>query len=881
MKSDHPTPMMRQFLSFKEKHPDKILFFRMGDFYEMFGDDALEAAPILGITLTSRSGDKENSIPLCGLPHHALEKYLPRLIAAGKKVVICEQVEDPKKAKGIVKRDIVEIITPGTVTSEIGLTPTQDSILAAICGTSKQMGLATLELSTGNFSVIEDDADVVIDRLGMLSAREVLYPQQDEKKDKNRFDPSRITNGSGFGQGATGGTLTPLEPIYFDQRIGSANLCRFFSISTLDGFGLRGMKLAVSAAGAILKYLQDNKQDRLDHITSIKVGQADQRMILDSATVRNLELFYNLSTGEEKHSFFWAVNRTGSSAGARRLRRSLAAPFIEPEKINYRLDGVTELFGNGELCDALAGLFKKIPDLERLAGRLGMARANPRTLLAIRDAVTIAHQIKRLVTDCHAPLLKSIIKNLPNLMQVSDKINQAIKDDAPLSASGGGIFKNRYSTKLDDLNDSIKDAREYIASLAQSEKQRTGISSLKVGFNKVFGYYIEVTRTHSDKVPDDYIRKQTLVNAERYITEGMKEREALIIEAEEKINRLEEELYHQFTDELTVSLPHLMSAADFLAEIDLVNGLAQLAREQRYVRPVLQNNRDMEIIQGAHPVIAQILGPGNFVANDIILKEDGTSIIILTGPNMSGKSTWLRQTGLIVILAQIGSYVPAEKAEIGIVDRVFTRVGATDSLTRGQSTFLVEMVETANILNNQTEHSLLLLDEVGRGTSTFDGLSVAWSVAESIYKHPQGTPRTLFATHYHEMTGLAGIFPNIKNFQVTVKKWGKEVVFLHQVIPGGCDDSYGIEVARLAGLPTKTIGRAREILRLLESGEFAKSELAQGVHVKLNQTSLFDQPSDMVPSELEGKIREIDIDNLTPLEAIKILSTLKNDLNHD
>lgn len=876
MKSDRLTPMMRQYFGFKEKHPDKILFFRMGDFYEMFGDDAIEAAPILGIALTSRSGDKENAIPLCGIPHHALEKYLPRLIEAGKKVVICEQVEDPKKATGIVKRDVVEIVTPGTVTTDTGLSPTKDSILAAICGNSKRIGLALLELSTGDFSVIEDDPDLIYDRLTLMAPREILYPAQ---SDKGNINPDRFTNGAGLGVG--GSTLTLLEPIYFDNRIASANLCRFFSVTTMDGFGLRGMKHASAAAGAILKYLQDNKQDRLAHITSLKVGLAEERMMLDSATVRNLELFYNLSTGEEKHSFFWAVNRTGSSSGARRLRRSLAAPFIETDKINYRLNAVEELFNGSELSESLSLLFKKIPDLERQAGRLGMGRANPRTLISIRDAVLIAHEVRQVVADCHAPLLKSIIRNLPDLSQVAETIDRAMKNDAPISTAGGGIFERGYSSKLDDLNDSIKDAREYIASLAASEKKRTGIPSLKVGFNKVFGYYIEVTKIHSGKVPDDYIRKQTLVNAERYITEGMKTREAIILEAEEKINRLEEELYFQFTEKLIESLPLLMSTADLLAEIDLVNGLSQLAREQRYIRPIPEDNRDMEILQGRHPVISQILGPGNFVANDIILKEDDTSIIILTGPNMSGKSTWLRQTGLIVILAQIGSFVPAEKAVIGIVDRVFTRVGATDSLTRGQSTFLVEMVETANILHNRTEKSLVLLDEVGRGTSTFDGLSVAWSVAESIYKHPQGTPRTLFATHYHEMTGLAGVFPRIKNFQVTVKKWGKEVIFLHQVIPGGCDDSYGIEVARLAGLPAETIGRAREILKLLESGQFAKSELAKGVHVKLNQTSLFDPPPEIKPSELEQQIREVDIDNLTPMEALKLLSSIRSDLDHD
>ncbi len=870
MKNSGLTPMMRQYYRFKDKYPDKILFFRMGDFYEMFGDDAVEAAPILGIALTSRSGDAKNSIPLCGIPHHALDKYLPRLIDAGRKVVICEQVEDPKKAKGIVKRDVVEIITPGTSTLESSLAPSHDSYLAALFGDNKKMALARLELSTGEFSVIEDDPDIIYDRLAMAPPKELLTP------DDNSSDLfERITK-----NGSTK-NITPLENIYFDFRLSKETLCRFFSVSTLDGFGLRYMKRSVSAAGAIFRYLQDNKQDRLKHITGIKIGLADQRMLLDAATIRNLELFSNLAIGDEKHSFFWAINRTGSAFGARRLRRSIAAPFIEKDKILYRQGGVVELFNDSLKSDKISLLFKKIPDLERLNGRLGLGKANPRTMLALRDAMLIAEEIRSYLSESSSSMFKTIYSSAPILKPVAEKIGLAIREDASPTSHNGGVIRDGYSKELDELNLSIKDARDYIAGLTASERERTGIPSLKVGFNKVFGYYIEITRTHTDKVPENYIRKQTLVNAERYITEEMKIKENLILEAEEKINRLEHQLFEQLVEDISQALPELISLADFLAEIDVVNSLAVLAREQKYVKPEIADECALNLTQGFHPVLSQILGSGNFVANDTNLNDVDTSLIILTGPNMSGKSTWLRQTGLIVILAQIGSFVPAQEAKIGIVDRVFTRVGATDSLTRGQSTFLVEMVETANILHNTTEKSLLLLDEIGRGTSTFDGLSVAWAVAETIQQHPSGTPRTLFATHYHEMTGLAAIYPRIKNYQVTVKKWGKEVIFLHQVIPGGCDDSYGIEVARLAGLPKGTISRAREILKLLESGEFAKSELARGLHARLNQPTLFDEAASSGDSLIVEKIKELDVDNLTPLEALEFLSQIKKDIEND
>lgn len=871
MTSNGQTPLMRQYLRFKAQYPDKIVFFRMGDFYEMFGDDAVEAAPILGIALTSRSLDKANAIPLCGIPYHAVDKYLPRLIEAGRKVVICEQVEDPKFARGLVKRDVVEIITPGTSTLETVLEPSHNSYLAAVCGNRGTLALGRLELSTGEFSVAEGEPEMVIDQLQLLPPKELLIAAEGGKE---LLPPSLLANGSV-------GVLTPLENIYFDTRLAQESLCRFFKVNTLEGFGIGDMPLGVAAAGAILRYLQDNKQDRLEHITALKVGRPDNRMMLDAVTVRNLELFTNLSTGGERHSFFWAINRTATAAGARRLRRTIAAPFLDKGKIEQRLSAVAELTDQVDLSERLIDRFKLYPDLERLAGRLGMGKAGPRTLMAVRDAVRIGAAVKDLLREPAAPLLTEMTAAIPDLHDVADRIGNAVREDAPLSTAAGGIFKAGYSAELDSLNLSIKDARAYIAGLASAEREKTGIPTLKVGFNKIFGYYIEVTKPHIDKVPADYIRKQTLVNAERYITETMKEKESLILEAEDKINRLEEELFHRLCDDVARHLPQMLLLSDILAEVDMINSFAVLARQERYSRPAIASDRNLQITQGRHPVISQILGPGNFVANDLALDETDTAMIILTGPNMSGKSTWLRQTGLIVIMAQMGSFVPAEKAEIGLVDRVFTRVGATDSLTRGQSTFLVEMIETANILHNKSERSLVLLDEIGRGTSTFDGLAVAWAVAETIHDHPSGSPRTLFATHYHEMTGLAAIYPRIRNFQVTVKKYGKEIVFLHQVLPGGCDDSYGIEVARLAGLPRETIKRAHEIVRLLESGKFAKSELARGLHVRLNQPSLFDDGSGPSESKIERELRQMNVENLTPLQALELLAAWKKDVEPD
>jgi DNA mismatch repair protein MutS len=851
---------MRQYNQFKDKYPDKILFFRMGDFYEMFGDDAIKAAPILNIALTSRGQVNGEKIPLAGVPHHSAEKYLARLLAAGEKVVIVEQVEDPKQARGVVKRDVVEILTPGTATIDGAVEERTNHYLASLYADSgDRVGLAYLDLSTGRFHLEEGSPDKIVELLHVLSPQEVLLP--DSEKDAGAVALLKKQNSY---------RLTPYGEWNFDYKTAERELSDFFEVGTLDGFGIAGKKKGLAAAGAIYRYLRENNRDRLDHITKITPAESDEYMMLDYSTVRNLELVRNLSENTEKDSLFDSINMASTAGGARKLKENILRPYKTLKPILYRQQGVGELHRDRDRATELPGYLKKLPDLERLCGRLGMRKINPRQLASIKDGLMTGGEIAEKLKDLKTPIFKNMCEAFPDCSRQIKLISEALVDEPPLTANKGDIINPGYSEELDNLKKSIAGARDFIASLQKSERERTGIPSLKVGYNKVFGYYIEVTKTHLNKVPDDYIRKQTLVNAERYITQELKEKEELILAAEEKIFSLEERLYNELVDGISESLEDLIMAAQLLSEVDLIVSLANLAAEKMYCCPELDESNTIELTESRHPVIEGLLPPGSFIANDLSLAVDGNRIMILTGPNMSGKSTYLRQMGLIVILAQIGSFVPAEKARIGLVDRVFTRVGAIDNLARGQSTFLVEMIETSNILHNATERSLILLDEVGRGTSTFDGLSIAWGVVE--YINEQIKARTIFATHYHELTGMAALYDRIVNYQVSVKRWENQIIFLHKIIPGGCDDSYGIEVARLAGIPRQTIGRSRELLRLLESGKFSQSELARGVHKNIVQRSLFDRQ----PSAVEEELKEIDINNLTPLEAIRILNKLRD-----
>jgi DNA mismatch repair protein MutS len=857
---DSHTPAMRQYHALKSQHPDKLVFFRMGDFYEMFGDDAVKGASLLGIALTSR-GD---GIPLAGVPYHSVEKYLSRLMGIGEKVVIVEQVEDPKLAKGVVKREIAEILTPGTATIDIPEKLSASRWLAALSPKSaKSIGVAALDLSTGEFLVDEGEPNTIIGRLRLIEPSEILWPSD--------VDRDILTRGFGFTNGAK--QVTAFDSWNFDISSAERDLTTHFGTTTLDGFGVASCRQGVSAAGAIFRYLKENYRQHLTHIQKLSRFHDDEFMTLDYATVRNLELVRSTSTNDEQFTLFTAINMCATAAGARRLHASLLRPFKTKARIERRLTGVSELVKRRDLAFSIRELTKTLPDLEKLVGRLGIARLNPRQALSIAGALELSMRLKACLRESHSPHLNSLGASIPETSLVASTIRAALTNDPPLATNGGGIIREGFSSALDALNDSIRDARLFIASLQAKERERTGISSLKVGFNSIFGYYIEITRANSALVPQDYIRKQTLVNAERYITSELKEKEDLILGAEEKIFKLETELFDKLVADITLHIASLSLTAELLAEIDLVSGLAEVAVSRGYVRPELYEDGRLVIKDGRHPVIETVLQPGEFVANDVDLHADNRRIAILTGPNMSGKSTYLRQIGLIVILAHIGSFVPAEYAAIGLVDRVFTRVGAIDNLAGGQSTFLVEMVETANILNNATHQSLVLLDEVGRGTSTFDGLSVAWSVVEYINDHNKC--RTVFATHYHELTAMAEQYPHIHNFQVAVRKLEDSVLFLHQIVPGGCDDSYGIEVARMAGLPRKSLFRAKQILHLLESGKFAKGELGKTVYKQKSQSSLFEPQ----PSAVESRLKTINLDTTTPLDALSLLKELKDGLS--
>jgi len=862
--ADGFSPLMRQYHAIKEQHPDKILLFRMGDFYETFGDDAVLAAPILGIALTSRAHGKGERIPLAGVPYHSVDRYLAKLLSSGHKVVVVEQVEDPKTARGLVKREVVEILTPGTATVDSADSTSREPSLAAVCSDSgRNLGLALLDINTGAFLVDQGPTDRVVEKLRVMEPTEVIYPSE---SDSPLLDSLRERLSSVH-------ALTAYEPWNFDYRTACRELNDHFGTSTLDGFGVGPDRLAVTAAGAIFRYLRENHRDRLSHISRLTRITDSDHMLLDYASVRNLELVRSVVNASEENTLFSVVNRCQTVGGTRRLRQALIRPFKDKARIELRLSGVDELVRNRDLNAQIRTALKAAPDLERLVGRVGIGKLNPRQAAALGQALEIGRHLAEILQPAKSEHLLRLRHAFPDNTNVVAMIEKALVDEPPLVINKGGIFRPGHSTRLDELNDSIRSARDYIGSLQQIERARTGISSLKVGFNRVFGYYLEITKANVRQVPEHYLRKQTLVNGERYITPELKEKEELILAAEEKIFALETELFGELVDQLNQQIGNFQLTAELMSEIDLVASLAELAVERGYCRPAIFEDTRLNIVNGRHPVVESVLPAGSFVTNDLSLSTEDRQIIILTGPNMSGKSTYLRQIGLIVILAQIGSFVPADSAEIGLVDRVFTRVGAMDNLAGGQSTFLVEMVETANILNNATDRSLVLLDEVGRGTSTFDGLSVAWSVVERL--NETSGCRTVFATHYHELTGMAELYPRIHNFQVAVKRRGDTVVFLHKIVAGGCDDSYGIEVARLAGLPRPTITRAKQILRLLESGKFTQSELGRGLYKEKVQTSFFEPPV----SKVEDRLREISLDNLTPVEAFDLLRKLKDDLS--
>lgn len=870
--SSGETPLMTQYNAIKAQHRDAILFFRMGDFYEMFGEDAKIGARVLGITLTSRGHGKTGDIPLAGFPHHAVEGYLAKMVRAGHRVAICEQVEDPKLAKGIVKRDVIQVVTPGTVTEENLLESRRHNYLSAVCRIDDVYGLASADVSTGTFSVTECTEDKLLEEIEAIGPAELIIP-----------DGESESLNSALAKGQRLPLMTKREDWLFGRDFGYDTLIRHFKTASLKGFGCEHLGAGIGAAGAVLQYLMDTQKTSLDHVRRLVPYSDAEFMVLDSSTRRNLEITTSMISGDREGTLLSIIDRTHTAMGGRTLTAWIQRPLKQLEPIRSRLDSVEEFFEDGDTRSSLSDILKGMGDLERLITKVVTKRANPRDLKALQRALEKIPKLQETLSGCSSDRVVSIRKALDACEDIVQHIQEALTDDPPAVMSDGRIIREGFHEELDTLRDLAFSGKDWIARLQNTERERTEIPSLKVGFNKVFGYYIEVTKAHLEKIPEDYIRKQTLVNAERFITPELKEKEEKILKAEENMVVLEQRLFDELRAFVADFAEAVQNNGQLVGELDATVSLARIARENGYVKPEIDSGDTICIRDGRHPVIEQLLPPGDpFIPNDIDLDNSKEQLLIITGPNMAGKSTYIRQLGLIVLLAQIGSYVPATSARIGIVDRIFTRVGAQDNLAGGESTFLVEMNETANILNNATSQSLILLDEIGRGTSTFDGLSIAWAVAEYIHNAPGVQAKTLFATHYHELTELELILPRVKNYNVAVKEWGDHVVFLRKIVRGGCDHSYGIQVARLAGLPDTVIKRAKEILHNLEANELTPNEMPR-IAMGENAPPMISEPQMSLFVQQENKLREamekVDVNNMTPLEALQMLSELRKIVN--
>ncbi len=862
------TPMMQQYLAIKARHQDAILFFRMGDFYEMFFEDAKIASEVLGLTLTSRAHGKSADVPLAGFPHHALDTYLAKMIKAGYRVAICEQIEDPKLAKTVVKRDITEVVSPGTVLADDLLESKRNNFLAAVYFKGDDAGLAIVDISTGEFTAQEIPQEQFVEELLRANPAELLISEEQAAFIQNLLPKNERC------------FITQREQWIFSRDFGYDLLTKHFGVLSLKGFGCEDLDVGVSAAGAALHYLKESQKGPLAHINHLQRQTGTDAMSLDSDTRRNLELLKSMRSGSSQGTLISVIDKTRTPMGGRKLVQWLLKPLLEPAAIQRRLDAVEELLSNETILKSLRDTLGKIGDLERYLSKFTTNRASARDLIALKNSLKLIPALKENLRKMESLELQAICERLDDLPTLVAEIERAIVEEPPLAVTEGGIIKKGYHPELDDLRDVAFSGKDWIARLQRDERERTGIASLKVSYNKVFGYYIEVTNPNLSKVPAHYIRKQTLVNAERFITPELKAYEEKVLEAEEKIVALEYEIFDQIRKQAAQQSAAIQRDAQLIAALDCFAAFAQLAAENKYVRPGISTSSAIVIEAGRHPVVEQLLPYGeSFVANDTFLDNDKQQIIILTGPNMAGKSTYLRQVGLIVLLAQMGSFVPAKRAEIGVVDKIFTRVGASDNLAGGESTFLVEMNETANILNNATPRSLVLLDEIGRGTSTFDGLSIAWAVAEYLHNHPKVAAKTIFATHYHELTELELILPRVKNYNVAVKEWGDNIIFLRKIVEGGCDHSYGIQVAKLAGLPAPLIQRARQVLANLESDALTKNHLpklaaSNGQQQRSQQLSFFEERE----AALQAELAALNLDELTPLAALNKLHELKRKL---
>lgn len=867
------TPMLKQFLEIKNKHKDKLILFRMGDFYETFFDDAKVASKILGITLTSRNKNVENPVPLAGFPFHALENYLDKLIKQGLKVVICEQTEDPKQAKGLVKRDIVDIITPGSIIDGKLIDKADNNFLAAIYeDKDEKFGLALLDVSTGDFLFTEVNWEQLLNELMRLQPAEIIV-ENAETKDK-------FGNNSLNYQPA----ITVFESWYFDVEEAEKLLLKQFGTTSLEGFGADDHPLARTAAGIALAYVKSLKNEDLTHINNLRYYSLENYMQLDEVSRRNLELLRSIRYNSREGSLISVLDNTQTPMGSRQLTQWLLNPLLNQKEIESRHAAVGCLADNIAYTEDLRTILNEIGDLSRIISKVGTKRVNPRDLIALRNYLSTAPQIADILQNFDNELLQNAQNTIADYSEIINLINKAIADEPPVTITEGNIIKDKYNEYLDELREISTSGKSWIARLEDYERKKTGISSLKVNYNKVFGYYIEVTKTHKDKVPDYYTRKQTLVNSERYISPKLKEYEAKVLGAEERIKNLEYDLFCKIREQLCKKVEVMQKYVQVVSDLDVLANLAYIAYHNNYCRPVFSKDGEMRIKACRHPVIEKLLSEEEFIPNDVYMNNKDNKIILLTGPNMAGKSTYLRQIGLLVIMAQMGSFIPAEAAELPIFDKVFTRVGASDNLAMGQSTFLVEMLETANILNSATPDSLILLDEIGRGTSTFDGLSLAWSIVEYIHNNRQISAKTLFATHYHELTELENILPGVKNYNISVKEWNDKIIFLRKIERGSADQSYGVQVARLAGIPQTVIKRAKEILKNLEEHELSPQGLSAQTKRKLlsesNQMDIFDAilEKDEAKNQLLEEIKKIDVNNLTPLEAIQKLADLKSKL---
>lgn len=857
------TPLMKQYLSIKQKHPDAVLLFRVGDFYETFGEDAILASGVLGITLTRRANGAASFVELAGFPHHALDTYLPKLVRAGYKVAICDQLEDPKLAKTIVKRGITELVTPGVAYNETILEHKENNFLGCIYLDKKLAGISFLDISTGEFLTSEGNMDYIDKLLSNFKPKEVLVERSKLREFTEHFGDKYYT--------------TRLDEWAFSEDAAREKLLNHFKTTSLKGFGIDSLKLGVISAGAILYYLDITQHSQVEHISSISRIDEENYVWVDRFTSRNLELFTSINEGAK--TFIEVIDKTASPMGGRLLKRWVSLPLKNLNAINDRLNMVDYFFNNPDLRSTLLDRIRGMGDTERIISKAAVGRITPREIVQLKNSLNLLADVKKACDESGEPTLLRIGEQLNLCTRIRERIEREIVADPPPLLGKGAVIANGVNSELDELRSILYSGKDYLLNLQQREAERTGIPSLKVSFNNVFGYYIEVRNTHREKVPADWIRKQTLVSAERYITQELKEYEEKILGAEEKIQSLEQSIFLNLIHNLGEYIPSIQLNSNLVAQLDCLLSFSSCAHEYGYTKPTVNQSDAISITQGRHPVIERMLPAGEeYVANDIYLDTTEQQIIIVTGPNMAGKSALLRQTALIVLMAQIGCFVPAQAASIGLVDKIFTRVGASDNLSLGESTFMVEMQESASILNNLSSRSLVLLDEIGRGTSTYDGISIAWAIVEYLHEHPNARAKTLFATHYHELNEMESTFPRVKNYNVSIKELNDRVIFLRKLVRGGSEHSFGIHVARMAGMPPSVIKRAYEILAELEKSQqnetLHKPVAEIGTRREGYQLSFF-QLEDPVLKQIRDQIKTLDINNLTPLEALNKLNEIK------